>query len=150
MVSFAELDDFSRRFAERLFDRYPEWRQHAVLDPEGGVPPGSFHVTVPSPRTGNELWVRSYFKQITIDFGPHGWHEHFGEWSGSSESAIFDTALRFLDDLLNDRVVVITRRLFGRPMWTEAIRADRVRPPLFGRLEVYSWSGKLDTRLPPD
>jgi hypothetical protein len=149
MVSFAELNDFSRRFAERLFDKYPEWREHAVIDPDDDLQPGSFHVTVPSPGSGGELWVRTYANQITVDFGPHGWHEHFGEWSGSGESAIFDAALRFLDDLMNDRVVVITRRLFGRPMWTEAIPAGSVQRPLIGGVDVYSWSGRLDARLPP-
>ena len=147
MLSLDELNPYSRRFAERLFTAYPRWRERAIVDPNGGSPPGSLRVRVPSPVSTRELGVRTYGEQITVDFGPHGWHDHFGEWSGKDEGAIFAAALAFIADLLAERVVLATRCLFGRPVWSRPMRADRLRKPLFGRLEVYSWSGGRDDVL---
>ena len=141
------LNEYSRRFAERLFVAHPEWRPLARSDPEGFPAPGSLLVEVPSPVTGRGLWVRTYGDQITVDFGEHGWHEHFGAESGKTEEAAFAKALAFIEDLLSERLVVVTRILFSRPAWTRAIEATRVRRPLIGRIEVRSWTGAADAML---
>ena len=140
------LNEYSRRFADRLFAAHPEWRPLAQSDPEGFPPPGSLLVEVPSPVTGRGLWVRTYGDQITVDFGEHGWHEHFGA-DGKTEEVAFTKALAFIEDLLSERVVVVTRIFFARPVWTRAIEATRVRPPLIGRVEVRSWTGAADAML---
>ena len=147
MLSFEKLDPYSRRFAERLFTTYPQWRTLAFVDPEGGPPPGSLELAVPSPVAGRELRIRTYANQITVDFGPHGWHDHFGEGSSVDERAIFESAVAFISDLLAERVVVATHFFFGRPWWSRPMRTDRLRKPLVGRIEAYSWSGGRDAIL---
>lgn len=133
------LDDYSRRFGERLFAAHPGWSGDARPDPDA---PGALLVEVPSPVAGRSLTIRTYGRQITVDFGPDGWHQHFGAERGSDE-ATYNAALSFIGDLLAERLVVLTRVLFGREMWMRAARVP-VRGPRFGALRVYSWTGRLD------
>src|SRR5688572_30026120 len=93
MDSLDRFNSYSRRFAERLFAVYPEWRAFAVPDPKGDPPPASLLVTVTAPAGDRELALRTYGEQVTVEFGPHGWHEHLGAWSGPTEAAAFDAAL---------------------------------------------------------
>jgi hypothetical protein len=117
-----KLNAYSQRFAERLLAVHPEWRPLARSDPEGFPPPGSLLVEVASLVPGRELWVRTYGDQVTIDFGEHGWHENFGH-PGATEEAVFAKALAFIEDLLSDRLLVVTRIFLGRPFWTRAVEA---------------------------
>ena len=52
-----------------------------------------------------------------------------------------------IEDLLGDRFVVVIRLFFGRPAWSRAVRVGRVRRPLVGRVEAYSWSGAQDATV---
>ncbi|HEX2780904.1 MAG TPA: hypothetical protein VHM30_15490 [Gemmatimonadaceae bacterium] len=133
------LDEYSRRFGECLFAVHPTWREHARPDPEA---PGSLVVEVPSPVAHRALTIRTYGRQITVDFGPDGWHQHFGAEHGSDEGA-YGAGLSFIEDLLAERVVITTRFLLGRALWMRARRVP-VRRPRYGELRVYSWSGRLD------
>ena len=143
-----ELNPYSRRFAERLFSARPEWRELATRDPDGFPPPGSLLVSVASPVPGRRLLVRTYGDQVTVDFGPHGWHTHFLTAMSRDEAAAFDAALRLVDDLLAERVAVLSRELFGLRGWTRLIGPGVVpRRPLVGRVEVYSWRGGRDAVL---
>ena len=144
MASTADLNEFSQRFAERLFALRPDWAPLARVDPEGDSPPGSLLVEVPSPVPGRALSIRTYGNQVTVDFGPSGWHDHFISESGPQESVAFGRALGFIGDLIAERVVVTTRVLFGRPAWSRAVRVEHLRRPRFGQLDVYSWSGSRD------
>jgi hypothetical protein len=83
-----------------------------------------------------------------VEFDAHGWHDHFGSWSAATEGEVFDRALACIDDLLRERLVVATRFLFGRPMWSRAVRVERLRRPRFGRVEIRSWAGSRDATLP--
>jgi hypothetical protein len=132
----ATLNDYSRRFAERLFARFPEWRDHASVDEQHA---STLRVTVTSPG-GAELMVRTYGDQVTLDFGPH-WHEHLGPWTSSDESKVFDTAIARLDDIVHDRVVVVSRFVFGRHAWSRAMPAQQAHRAHLGRRAVTSWSG---------
>jgi hypothetical protein len=147
MVSFSELNPYSQRFAERLFAAYPEWSALAVRDPEGFPLPGSLLVSIASPRDARSLMVRTCGDQITIDFGPYAWHEHFGPWSGRNEDAVFDAALRFIADLMAERVAIATRILFGRAIGSWIVGEKTPTRPWFGRVEIYSWRGGRDATL---
>ncbi|HVE79654.1 MAG TPA: hypothetical protein VNA89_12355, partial [Gemmatimonadaceae bacterium] len=98
------MNAYSQRFADRLFAAHPTWRALAAPDPAGDAPPGSLLVAVTSPGGAGELVLRTYGGQVTVEFGAHGWHEHFGAWSGPTEDAIFDAALAFVTDILADRI----------------------------------------------
>ena len=142
-----ELNPFSQRFAERLFAVFPEWRSLARRDPDGFPEPGSLLVSVESPVAGRSLAIRTYGNQVTIEFGPKGWHEHFLAQAPSDEWKAYDDAIVFLDALIGDQRVIVTHTLFGRFRWTRAMPASSVRPPRFGRSEIISWSGRRDKVL---
>ena len=144
MTPFANLNPYSQRFARQLFASRPQWEPLARTDPDGSPPPGSLLLEVPSPVAGRALMIRTYGDQVTVDFGGEGWHEHFGTWSGRTENDVFRVALDFIDDLVSDRIVVVTRVMFGKRLWSRALGANRLRRPRFGKLEVRSWSGRLD------
>lgn len=135
MIDVATLNGFSARFAQRLFERYPEWREHAEMDPGQR---DTLRVAVAAP-TGAELVVRTYFDQITIDFGR--WHTHIGDWSGPDENARFEKALETIDAIVSGKSVVVTRFVFGRHAWSRLIPLEKVRRTVVGRLEVTSWTG---------
>ena len=144
-----ELDDLeprSRRFAERLFAAHPEWRSYARRDPGDRARPGTLLLEVPSPVHSRPLIVRTYGDQVTIDFGRHGWHTHFLFGTGASEETTTTEALAFIEDLIAERIVIVTRQVFGRSAWTRAVRTAEVRRPLIGRLEVASWTGHSPNR----
>jgi hypothetical protein len=142
------LNAFSKRFADRLLLVHPDWHPHLPHDPEGFPPPGSLHISVPSPVAGRTLLIRTYGDQVTIDFGPHDWHEHFLPAAYADEASAFTAVLRFIDDLLTDRKVIATRYFFGRPVWGRTLEAARAHAPLFGQTRIVSWSGARDATLP--
>jgi hypothetical protein len=142
------LNAFSKRFADRLLLVHPDWHPHLQHDPEGFPPPGSLHISVPSPVAGRTLLIRTYGDQVTIDFGPHDWHEHFLPAAYADEASAFTAVLRFIDDLLTDRKVIATRYFFGRPVWGRTLEAARAHAPLFGQTRIVSWSGARDATLP--
>jgi hypothetical protein len=142
------LNAFSKRFADRLLLVHPDWHPHLRHDPEGFPPPGSLHISVPSPVAGRTLLIRTYGDQVTIDFGPHDWHEHFLPAAYADEASAFTAVLRFIDDLLTDRKVIATRYFFGRPVWGRTLEAARAHAPLFGQTRIVSWSGARDATLP--
>jgi hypothetical protein len=145
-LALSDLNSFSRRFAEGLFAAHPEWRHLAEIDPEGFPEPGSLLVTVPSPVASRSLTIRTYGDQVTIDFGPTGWHDHFDAARSPRAAYEFRESLAFIADLLGERVVVTTRFLFGKRSWSRPQRTEHLRSPRFGRLEIYSWTGKHDAR----
>lgn len=147
MPDATALNAFSQRFAGRLLLAHPDWRPLIQHDPEGFPPPGSLQISVPSPVAGRTLLIRTYGDQVTIDFGPHGWHEHFLPAAYADEPSACTAALHLIDDLLTDRKVIATRYFFGRPMWGRALEAGRAHPPLFGQTRIVSWSGTLDASL---
>ena len=141
------LNAFSQRFADRLLLAHPGWRALIQHDREGIPPPASLHISVPSPVAGRTLLIRTDGDQVTIDFGPHGWHEHFLPAAYADEASACTAALRFIEDLLTDRKVIATRYLFGRPVWGRALEAARAHAPLFGQTRIVSWSGTRDATL---
>jgi hypothetical protein len=142
-----ELNLFSQRFAERLFTAYPEWRSLARRDPDGFPEPGSLLLIVESPVTGRALTIRTYGNQVTVDFGPHGWHDHFLAAAPRDEQKAFDDAMGLLVALTRDQRVIVTRTVFRRFRWVRSLPLSSIRPPTFGRSEIISWSGRLDKTL---
>jgi hypothetical protein len=139
-----ELNPFSQRFAEQLFTTHPEWRSSARRDPHGFPEPGSLLLVVQSAVAGRPLTIRTYGNQVTIDFGPHGWHEHFVAATPRDELKAHDDAIALIEALMRDQQVLVTRTLFGRIRWTRVMPALSVRRPRFGRTEIISWSGRQD------
>ncbi len=104
-----------------------------------------------SPLAGRTLALRTYGGQVAVEFGPHGWHEHLGAWSGPTEAAAFDAALALVADLLAERVMVAVGTRRYRPLWFRLLR-EHDKPPRpwripglsADRVDVYSWRGGRD------
>ncbi len=90
--------------------------------------------------------IRTYGDQVTIDYGPRGWHDHFDVGKAPLATNEFDASLAFIQDLISEHVVVTTWILFGRRLGTRAVRTADLRRPRMGRVQVYSWTGKHDVR----
>jgi hypothetical protein len=91
-----------------------------------------------------------------VDFGPHGWHEHLGGWSGPNEAAAFDAALALIADVLAERVMVAVGTRGDRPRWFRLVRDGETPPRPWripwisaDRVEVYSWRGGRDATFGP-
>lgn len=142
------LNPFSERFVARLLAAHPEWAALVEPDPAGFPPPGSARVVVPSPVPGRQLLIRTYGDQVTVDFGGDGWHQHFLAAAHRDEAAAQSAALRFVNDLLADRLLVATRHLGPWRLWSRPVDAARLSDPWVGSTTVISWSGARDATLP--
>lgn len=149
MLQRDQLDELSQLFAERLFERYPEWEAAARHDTEQ---PDAFCLEVPSPVEGRYLWCTTADYEITIGFG--AWHDHYGYFS--DEEATED-ALRTIATILSDTSVVESLYRNGKWAVTRLTGIEDAEPlveplvmigsePPHGPLElrVQSWSGRLD------
>ena len=91
------------------------------------------------------LWVGTDGGEITVGFGPHGWHDHYGEWTGADEASSFAEALHDIADIMAERKILATgfRRgqLGGATLIPTGETAD-----LEGheRVEYMSWCGTYD------
>ena len=141
------LNAFSRRFADLLMATHPEWRALVHRDPEGFPAPGSLQVDIPSPIPGRRVLIRTYGDQVTVDFGPDGWHQHFLPQAHADDASACTAAIGFIDDLMAERVVVATRSIGRWRLWSRAIDAGNVRSPRVGKMKIISWTGARDATL---
>ena len=146
-VTDAALNGFSRRFADLLLATHPEWRSLVRLDNEGFPAPGALQVVIPSPVPGRHMLIRTSGDQVTVDLGPDGWHEHFLAQAHGYETSPCSAAIRFIDDLMTDCVLIATRFVAGRRLWSRAVEAGDVRVPRFGNTKIISWTGTRDATL---
>ena len=144
------LNAYSRRFAERLFAVYPQWEGVATTEPWPNADPGCFLVEVPSPADPDRrLWIGTDGGEITVGFGPHGWHTHYGSWTGADEETSFAEALEAIADILTDRRMVAAGILNGRAGASTLVAVDE-DPELEGydQIDYISWTGTQDRSIP--
>jgi hypothetical protein len=152
MLDREQLDELSRLFAEKLFERYPEWEAAARHCPEQ---PLSFCVEWDSPVKGRSIGCTTENGEITVFFG--GWHGHYGDWRGENDQEAVEEALRDVADILNDRAIVEATYRVGDCtgaglVWlgenepsSYVIAADaKVSDESSEETRIQSWSGRLD------
>jgi hypothetical protein len=145
-----ELNPYSRRFADRLFALYPQWEHLAKLEPWPNADPGCFLVEVSSPvDPERQLSVGTDGEEITVGFGPHGWHAHYGAWTGADEESSFVEALEEIAGILEERLVVAVGTQDGQTGASTLIPAGE-DPGLNGydRIDYVSWRGSHDRSVP--
>jgi hypothetical protein len=113
--------------------------------------PGSFVVEVPSPvHPERKLWVGTDGNEITVGFGEHGWHTHFGDWVHQNEAESFEAALEEIAAILSeDWVLAVGFREDGTPGLS--ILVPVCQDPKLGdypRVEYFSWYGTHDRVVP--
>ena len=101
-----ELNVFSRKVAERLFERFPEWRPFARAD-ENGDESGILYVEIPPPSDANlakPLHILTVNEEVEVGFDFY--HNHFEVLVDISETV--QQALDFILDILEERVVAVS------------------------------------------
>jgi hypothetical protein len=139
----SSLNEYSRRFAELLFAMYPAWREHMVVEPWPNADSGCFCVEIASPAAPDQpLWIGTDGGEVTVGFGAHGWHDHFGEWTGADEATSFQQAL---DEVA---AIIAGRRLLAVGFYEGIASVSQVydanESPSFERverIETFSWPG---------
>jgi len=108
-----KMNEFSRRFAEAVFARWPQFREH-VSEPRDFQSAGDLYIQVPcSPQSRLEdplvIWTE---KGREIGVGLDAYHTHFIHRAvpntARPERAVFEEAMMFIEALLEDHLVVIS------------------------------------------
>ena len=151
MISFSDLNPHSQRFARLLFDQYPEWQALARVNPWANADIGCFAVEVPSPASHSHcLCVDTDGGEVTVGFGAHGWHTHFGPWTGDDELTTFTEAMSYIGRLLSEELVVADGFEKGEARWSETTEPHE--EPDFShadRIEITSWNGTYNRTFTP-
>jgi len=147
-----ELNEFSREIADKLFERFPEWRQYARVDKnenrdEGGVLYVEIPV-LPDSNLNRPLYILTANEEVVVGFdSDHNHFEDFGE-SGNNDSAIQEV-LDFIVDILEERVVAVSwwagsslRGATMIPSSSKPTPSEHIHS--FDHVRIRSWKGTYD------
>lgn len=142
-----KLDEFSQRFTNRLFTRFPELKQHVVPLREFQHD-GDIYIEFPCPVPAELHWPLCIWtgRGREVSVGMDACHTHFTCNKITSESDVFAEALDFLDDLFSERIVVISFVPKGRLAGSsfnppEEIETEIAETPSGILVRVRSWRG---------
>jgi hypothetical protein len=136
-LEISELQGVAKAFGEMICARWPEFLQHA------STRQGSLWIELPAPSGATTLWIRADvdFDEVIIGIG--GGHSHGGEWEQADDPDYrFEASVRFIGDILADRVVGCSHCGGGGSIGT----LDHLRAVPWWRsvVEVRSWTGVHD------
>ncbi len=144
----------SQLFAADLFQRYPEFRQYAAMEPVQGSEMWSLVVTIPAPsgdpKAGLTLWVDNGIEP-SLEFGD--WHTHANLWTIDAEDKWQNMEiLDLVKAILGDRIILcedVGGTSDGYPTIIDLAVKDALLDELTskyspGRARLRSWSGHLD------
>lgn len=153
MIDLERLNDHSRQFAARLFRLWPEWLEYARFDPYEDFEKEALLVEVPRPCDGsrNGLFLTTSEWEISVGFG-ESFHTRFGISGEPVTKDFYDDALRFLQDFIDEQVVVATA--YQGKEWLGAWKID-LREESLDEVEVEegvllkirSWLGTHDREM---
>jgi hypothetical protein len=140
-LEYATLDELSRLFAEKLFDRFPEWKSYGrvVADKTGDV----LEVHVPQPEGDSALHISTWDGEITIGFDM--WHTHIGPYLGLDVSESIADAISTLESFVAEETVVKVEYKDGA--WARSRLDDRKAPSELRRgltTKFLSWRHTFD------
>jgi hypothetical protein len=145
------LDESSRRFAERLFARFPRWRDLASTEsstPRGRFrgDPGTLRVDVESPSGDPDRLLTFFLAEGEASLGFGDWHTH----ASSNDPPDVDALLSLAADVVSDRRLFLVQRgywtLIDEPV-EEAIEGTLTDPEGPDEVRVVSWSGLGDRTI---
>jgi hypothetical protein len=146
-VETSELNAFSRKVAERLFERFPEWRPFARAE-ESGDERGILYVEVPPPSGANlenPLHILTANEEVEVGFDFY--HNHFELLLDIGE--MVQQALEFILDILEERVVAVSwwsgaslRGASSEKSGLQPEASEHVHP--YDRIRIRSWRGRYD------
>jgi hypothetical protein len=140
------LNEFSRRIADVVFSRYPEWREHAEAKSASGES-GFLEITMPNPAGSNlgaPASYSSYGGEVTVALD--AWHGHFSPDHGPTW---LDDSLDTFNDLLAEKLCVASfwsgRACRGAELIDSgAVASKRSYHADVNRLTTRSWRGTYD------
>src|SRR5829696_2689614 len=109
MVSIDDLSPFSRRFASRLFEKYPEWREFSSSPSGEYWDDGVLLVEVTSPLGDRRLAVNTNGSEVTVYFGGNGWHSHDTPSDELDDSLAFDETFSTIHAILSEDLAILNR-----------------------------------------
>ena len=147
------MDDFSKRAAEKLFSRHPQWRGLETIEKtEQGTPLLRLAVSAPPEAdTDHGLWITIGNREITIGFDAY--HNHFSEIVGDGKHHEVAYAMHYLSKLLAEKVVAVS--WWDHETWRgsqqmqagekSSLSPDYIKP--FNRIRVRSWKGTFNADI---
>lgn len=147
-----ELNEYSKSFAKKLFEKYPELEGFAHVAESEWADPGTLEVVVLGPDVNHgDLKISCDGGEITIDFEGE-WHGHYAaEWAGDDREEGFEKALEFLERFMNEDLVILSRYKYGK--WLEAAMGAPENRPSHKELAegervlIRSWKGTYDREI---
>lgn len=149
-MDLSQLNDFSRRFASMLFGAHPDWSQHASMESVDNGARRTLLVQVSPPRPSDfmsPLVVSTDWDEVTVSFDAY--HCHFCDGMDGSEAEAFEEAMAFIDDLLAERVLMVS--WWNGDDWrgsTSIAAGEPIPPPTMvsdsRRVRVRSWGGSYN------
>ena len=153
MIDLERLNDHSRQFAHCLFRLWPEWVKYSRFDPYEDFEKEALLVEVPRPRDGspNGLFITTSEWEVSVGFGEN-FHTRFGISGEPDSRDFYQEAIRFLQDFLDEQVVVATA--YQDKEWLGAWKIDLRKESLDEvaveegvTLKIRSWLGTYDREL---
>ena len=146
------MSDFSAKAAEQLFARYPDWRRYAKSDKdEDGT--AFVRVEVPAPPEAHALGgliVSTANDEVTVEFDYY--HSHFDDMVGDGTNFGTDAALRFIEQLLAEKVAAAS--WWNGEQWRGSTLVEAGQQPQpndftrpYDRVRIRSWKGALNADI---
>lgn len=144
---FDELDDFSKRIASQVIEKFPQWQSLAKVKEKDGETAFSVTVTPPSGEYEHPLTLHTFLEEVTVAFDAY--HAHFWEFDDPDS----EDALTFINQLLSDELPVVSYwrddQWCGSTVLRESeLPSTNAEFPYANRIRIRSWSGQQDRDLP--
>ena len=147
------INETSARFANKLFERHPEFKKYARMQDKDNEGKYNLVMEIISPTNKPELnigiWVDSI--EPSLGFGPS--HTHGEVEAAETNCKDMDKAiLALLEQILNDILVVLTDiggKYEGSSRWLNIQRSNSIADYLTDKyspdsIKLQSWSGNID------
>lgn len=138
------LDDFSKGFEDILFKRFPEWKEFSRHEKSEKDKHEYLVVIVQAPTNKESagLIILTQNEEITIGFDEYHTHEEVYE----SFESTYERAIEFIEELINERKIVLVECENGRIRQSSAIKYNSRIPQSNGDKKYYtrSWKGTYD------
>jgi hypothetical protein len=137
------MTPFSETTIEAILAAFPDWKPF-VRQERGRNGDVYAIVEAPAPAVANTadgLWITTENDEVTVWFDR--FHSHFDCWEVMSNG---DAASSFVEDLLNERIVVAStwRGDEWLSAWPERAGDPVETPPSGIRLRIRSWRGRFN------
>ncbi len=142
-----QLNPYSRRVAEALFQTLPELAAFAHVDQSPGAPEGTLLIRVPQPQESNEpgLYITTDLAEITVGF--RACYVYFADNDHANPDEHIDRAVTHVRDLMEDRIVIKKWYRSGILCGSSLDSPNDLPSPSrsgITTVELISWSGKAD------